>query len=485
LVGQVSRFGLIARGVEPGLLEQRIVRSLQEDRCELAWRIAAAGAPPQPVDFIVDLSESAAGRRWCEQASHGVWVLGVGEHCCLDLEPALLENFAARERAVPAVLARWTTPAGRAEVLISGKLRARRTWRRHLDSNLSAIAQWHALARKRIERDTLPTGPGIEPRVGAHRASTLRLLTATARNLFDLATDLFKLDMWNIAVYRGGSARDVFDPQFMDKVSWLPPEDGLRFRADPFGFRRDDGTVVVLCEWYDYRVGKGVIARLVDDRPSTAQELPVHAAYPYLFEYEGKRYCAPEQSESGVVQIFALHESSLSLVDPRPVLPNVPLVDGTLFAFEGLYWLLGTRADDDYNVRLFAWHSDSPFGPWKPHACNPVKFDITGARPAGTPFWLDGALIRPAQDCSQTYGGAVVLNRITALTPTRFAEEPVGRIVPDPRGRYHHGVHTVCVSDGLILVDGKYHRRHWLAPLLRWRIDRASARRRKMMASTH
>ncbi len=38
---------------------------------------------------------------------------------------------------------------------------------------------------------------------------------------------------------------------------------------------------------------------------------------------------------------------------------------------------------------------------------------------------LDGALYRPAQDCSVTYGGAVVINRIDRLTPEEFSEQPV------------------------------------------------------------
>jgi hypothetical protein len=159
------------------------------------------------------------------------------------------------------------------------------------------------------------------------------------------------------------------------------------------------------------------------------------------------------------------------------------LVDGTVFALGGLYWLLGTRADDNYNARLFAWYAETPFGPWTAHACNPIKVDIAGARSAGTPFMFNGSLIRPAQDCSRTYGGAVVLNRIIELSPTRFAEEPIGRIEPDPRSFYSDGVHTLCVSDGLILVDGKYRRRHWLAPLMRIMLDRGSARRRRMIAS--
>ncbi len=45
-------------------------------------------------------------------------------------------------------------------------------------------------------------------------------------------------------------------------------------------------------------------------------------------------------------------------------------------------------------------------GPWEPHRRNPVKCDVRGSRPAGTPFVHGGELYRPAQDGSKRYGKA-------------------------------------------------------------------------------
>jgi hypothetical protein len=53
---------------------------------------------------------------------------------------------------------------------------------------------------------------------------------------------------------------------------------------------------------------------------------------------------------------------------------------------------------------------------------NPVKSDCASARSAG-PLLLAGEnIIRPAQDRSQTYGGALVLNMVTRLDRSGFGE---------------------------------------------------------------
>jgi hypothetical protein len=483
LIAKLDRFGVLANEGEAGAFERSVVHRLQVDAdCHMAWRTAKAEVLPEPVDFILDFSERGAGRQMVKHAPHGVWFAAVGDRYRLDLEAALLENFATRELTVPLTLARWSASDEEAQVLVSWNMRPRRTRGRHVDAALRGIAECFGAACARVEVDALAGDRRVKPSFGSPPVSFARLIATNVYNLFEIAVTSFTLDIWNIGVCEGASVQSLFDPSFMDRVRWLPPDGGLAYRADPFGFRRNNGDVVIFHEAYDYRAGKGLIARAVGDRVSTVREFPVHAAYPYLFEHDGRRYCMPEQSESGGTKVFVVDDASLDLVDARVQLSDVPLIDGTVFAFEGLYWLFGTRADDNYNARLYAWYGETPLGPWRTHACNPIKVDITSARSAGTPFAFNGSLIRPAQDCSRTYGGAIVLNRITALSPTRFAEEPIGRIEPDRRSRYRDGVHTVSVSEGLIVIDGKYRAWHWSAPLLRIKLDRSSARRRQTMA---
>src|SRR5690606_5385751 len=133
--------------------------------------------------------------------------------------------------------------------------------------------------------------------------------------------------------------------------------------------------------------------------------------------------------------------------------------------------------DEGDNRRLYAWYADELTGPWMPHAGNPIKDDISSARPAGKPFFVDGELYRPAQDSSHTYGGSVVIHRVTKLTPEEFHEEAV-MVVP-PRGRYTKGLHTIVPVGDLILIDGKRHVRDvdMLASRVRYQLSKFQSRR--------
>ena len=57
---------------------------------------------------------------------------------------------------------------------------------------------------------------------------------------------------------------------------------------------------------------------------------------------------------------------------------------------------------------LLCRYSDNGLkGDWKPHAMNPVKAGVQGARNAGRPLIHDGKLYRFGQDCEYTYGHKV------------------------------------------------------------------------------
>ena len=58
------------------------------------------------------------------------------------------------------------------------------------------------------------------------------------------------------------------------------------------------------------------------------------------------------------------------------LLPNVAGVDPTLFYHNGQWWLAYTDERQLPNVNLFLYYADQLTGPWRPHACNPVKTDI-------------------------------------------------------------------------------------------------------------
>ncbi|MFP3900239.1 MAG: hypothetical protein ACLFXM_05250, partial [Acidimicrobiia bacterium] len=108
----------------------------------------------------------------------------------------------------------------------------------------------------------------------------------------------------------------------------------------------------------------------------------------------------------------------------------------------------------DPDADLHVWHAADLVGPWSPHRRNPVKMDVRSARPAGTPFVVDGVLHRPAMDNSRTYGGRVVINRVVELTPDTFEERPAAVVPPFP-GPFGRGIHTLAAAGPVTIVDGK------------------------------
>src|SRR2546428_268438 len=107
------------------------------------------------------------------------------------------------------------------------------------------------------------------------------------------------------------------------------------------------------------------------------------------------------------------------------------------------------------DANLYVWHASDLWGPWEAHPLNPVKTDIRSARPGGTPFEYEGQLYRPAQDCSKTGGGKIVLNRVDRLTTTEFQEEPVAIVAPYADTPYQDGLHTLSAAGDYTLIDAK------------------------------
>ncbi len=236
------------------------------------------------------------------------------------------------------------------------------------------------------------------------------------------------------------------------------PDDGARFYADPFVIARD-GVCHIFLEDLPDATGIGVISHTtigadgIVAPPRPVLETGRHLSYPFVFERDGHIWMLPEQSAGGGLDLYRAERfpdqwvHAARLIDGR-------LHDATLFEHDGLLWIAaGSEAfqSSSWDALALYW-ATSLLGPWQAHARNPVVVDARSARPAG-PLWRhDGALYRPAQDCSGGYGGAVTLNRITALTRDTFAEEAVGRI-SFGIGQNLLGPHTIGRGGGIEVVD--------------------------------
>jgi hypothetical protein len=146
------------------------------------------------------------------------------------------------------------------------------------------------------------------------------------------------------------------------------------------------------------------------------------------------------------------------------LLSGLELADVTITRHDGLYYLFGVSYDGvgGYSDTLAIYYAQDLFGPWLPHASNPVLIDRASARPAGNFVTIDGKLWRPVQDCTTGYGGGLGLAEIVELTPTTFRQIVKTSIGPGPLwpGRK---LHTLNRCGGLEVIDGARIEPKWRA----------------------
>ena len=302
--------------------------------------------------------------------------------------------------------------------------------------------------------------PRAEPGPPLRSRDLGRLIVGMARNRWrQFAERNLYADLWNIGVVRAPIER-FLEPGFRPIVEWLPAPRPGTFRADPFGLARG-GRATVLYEEFDYRLDLGTIAacELGDQSERSTRPVaigpPVHLSYPYLFERDGDVLCVPETYQAREVGLYRADEFPARWSKVATLIPGVPALDATVFRHRDRWWLACAMQGPTERSHLHLYHAPDLLGPWTPHLGNPVKVDIRSGRPAGTPFVHGGALYRPAQDASTTYGGRVVINRVTVLTPGEFDEEPAAVVEPLLEGPYPDGLHTLAAVGDITLIDAK------------------------------
>ena len=351
---------------------------------------------------------------------------------------------------------------------------------------LERLPIWFASALNR-HRNDLSVGTVPAPVVSDTRSKLRRgpaYLWAFVLAVASYARALFTIEQWNVAFIEMDDPANVLKPLEWSKAEWAPPPAKRTFLADPFLIAATGDSRSIYAEHFDYRTSIGTLEEIRYRRGGeiearrTVLDSGYHLSYPSLFEDGIETFVLPEMGESGGAHLYWMSGDG-HLEFYTTILDEVPLIDGTLFRYEDRIWLFGCRADRDCGIDLFAWYADKLAGPWHEHALNPIKTDIRSSRPAGSVLKLGSEIIRPAQDCSETYGGAVTLNRLDVLTPSRFEETTIASIKPDAASQFHHGMHTLNHRDGVLVVDAKRHVFDIMGPYWHRNIVRHSRQRTK------
>jgi hypothetical protein len=448
-------------------LEQACVSLLQNAGRQLAW---IAAAPREvlsrdAVDFVLDFSSDASAVFDLSPLRYGRWRFEFDE----GVPPGWRAMTAGRRSTLISLIAE--THAERV-TLHEGALPTSARYRALRARTVDIVSAWPERASREIDLggwSHLPrrsTRPQPFDEVAPWWARCRWALVAPAFRAWRWWREMARYDTWNVGIaVRATPLKAVEDLQRLSPVRWLPERPPRYFLADPFPYRANGRTRLLVEEYGHPRGVRGRIASVDVDRESTFPRPVIsrrrHISYPYTFEYDDRTCCAIEMSQEDGCAVYELGDDDRWRERYR-LLRGHRVIDPTLLHTFDRWWLFCTDTCGRGSVRLHAFHADRIEGPWTPHALNPLKTDLRSARPAGRPFRIGERLFRPAQDCSRTYGGAINVMEIVELTPTRFRESCATRLEADRDWPYPDGMHTIVVEDDAIYFDAKRERYDYL-----------------------
>jgi hypothetical protein len=258
---------------------------------------------------------------------------------------------------------------------------------------------------------------------------------------------------WNIGLINKPIYSIIEDKEY--SVEWFPKPDKDIYLADPFG-AKINGASYIFMEEYNYKEKKGKLSYIELDERNKPLELktfiekPYHMSYPYILEYEDEIYFIPETLQNKEVALYKLKDPT-NWLKVKTLIEGIGIVDPSLIEYNDKWWLFFTREDTNSDTNLHIWYANDLMGEWISHKNNPVKSDVRSSRPAGTMFIHNGRLIRPSQDCSEYYGGRIVINEVTKISPTEFSETPIQTI--DPLESWI-GTHNLSTLGEITVIDG-------------------------------
>jgi len=448
------------------------------DVLELHCRVVPSGAgyciAPEDVtairerklDFLITFGPGPWSGGVLDAARWGLWAVRYpGQRTPEDIPPGFWEACHEEATTGAALVALSDEPGGD-RILKQGIMRTPgESYAGNAAEILSEVSSWPA----QVCRELSGGGGSLadahrlrvrKPEPPPRGRDLLRLVLSMAHERWrEFARKNVYGDLWNVGVVDAPIA-SFLDPDFRPAVRWFPALPPGEFRADPFGLVHE-GSLTILCEHFAYRDDRGFIVAL-DANASAgrvncriAMAPAFHLSYPYLIEHDGQIFCVPESHQAGEVALYRADEFPTRWTKAATLLAGVPALDATIFPHGDRWWLTCTMQGPNERSHLYVYHSPGLLGPWTAHLANPVKTDITSARPGGTPFVHQGTLYRPSQDSSRTYGGRVVINRVTTLTPGRFEEECATVVAPFAGSLYPDGVHTLSAAGPVTLLDGK------------------------------
>ena len=393
-------------------------------------------------------------------AKHGVWSFHHADEQVIKGGPAGFWELSKRMAVTGAILQRLTEKLDAGIVLRKGFFPTiKHSYKANLEQLLSGTASWMKQALIDVVNDSKysnsPTTSEAPLFTFPTNLQMFRVWTITKIEKLKFHwQQLFCPEKWNIGFVEKNIS-DIFTDELLQNIEWLPEPQRNEYYADPFGWE-ENGNLKIVFELYNYKIQKGVLAiSNSKGEMNTLLEAKVHLSYPFVLDrsdsVNSNRVILPESNQSKTIFCFDSANPKIGKV----LVENIPAIDATPIFYNNRWWIFCTHEGNFNNTNLYIYHALEFEGPWHPHGNNPVKCDVRSSRPGGTPFLLNNKLYRPAQDCSSSYGSAVIINEVIELDENTFKEQPTKRIVPHKSWRYNKGLHTLSIAGRFIIIDAK------------------------------
>ncbi len=230
--------------------------------------------------------------------------------------------------------------------------------------------------------------------------------------------------------------------------------------ADPFLFEHEDRHHL-FCEEMLPGSNRAVISHtelhpdgIPCDPPTTVLEAPYHLSYPFVFAHEGEIFMIPETSAQGRVELYRATNFPGGWRRESILLDGLDRPDATLLAHDGRLWLFVGVAVPNATMldELHLFSAASPAG--RGIRTRATRSSPTcAARDRQAPIQRWGSrLVRPGQDGSRRYGGAVSFREIDQLTLHDYAEHEIARLEPSDLGAAR-ATHTYACDGMFEAVD--------------------------------
>ena len=226
--------------------------------------------------------------------------------------------------------------------------------------------------------------------------------------------------------------------------------------ADPFILDVTDDYIILLVEEMRYAEHKGRIAKLIINRHTmTIMKMDIlleedtHLSFPCIWRDEEDVYVYPENHDSGKLNLYKLVDNA-SQLEKVCVLCDAPLTDATMTDIFGERQIFSTKMPNPNGNELFVYTLDIQL---IETSVDRVRFKDNHARMAGQFFEYEGKMYRPAQDCNEQYGGAVIIDEVERVGE-QYIFKPIKRLA-SKHPRLRQGMHTLNEYKGIVVIDVK------------------------------